>query len=264
MEESPIKVTEQEAIDTEGELWPRLFSVETQFDINDFCTDRGMKRTSEDPDDGNPAKSSQNGMAGNSDINDFCTDQGMKRTSEDPDDGNPAKSSRNGMAGNSDPLPLGYHRGTCEECVEVVYKIGHKHGKQKKTNVRNWGLLLYMKRADPEEVRNIEDKVIEYINESAQGTTSQNRTTCFVCGRLSRGHNHNVKDCIQIVDVLLQADGQLRYTKESGRVLNTCVRGFHTHSTYVDQLACAINGDGGFATVEKFRKLESRGATPCP
>ena len=137
MEDSPIKITEEEAIDMVEELWSRLFSVETQIDINDFYTDRGMKRTS-----------------------------------EDPNDGNPAKSSRNGTAGNSDPLPSGYRRGTCEECVEVVYKIGHKHGKQKKTINRNWGLLLYMKRADPEEVRNIEDKVIEYLNESARGTTS--------------------------------------------------------------------------------------------
>ena len=201
MEESPIKITEQEAIDTVEELWSRLFSVETQIDINDFCTDRGMKRTS-----------------------------------EDPDNGNPAKSSRNGMAGNSDPLPSGYHRGTCEECVEVVYKIGHKHSRQKKTSVRNWGLLLYMNRVNPEEVRNIEDKVIEYMNESAQATTSRNCTTCFVCSQLFRGHNHNVKDCIQIVDVLLQANGQLRYTKGSERVLNTCVKGFHTHSMYADQL----------------------------
>ena len=137
MEDSPVEITEQEAIDTVEELWSRLFSVETQIDIDDFYTDRGTKRTSEDPNDGNPAKSIWNGMAGN-----------------------------------SDPLPLGYCRGTCEECVEVVYKIGHKQSKQKKTVSRNWGLLLYMKRADPEEVRNIEDKVIEYLNELARGSTS--------------------------------------------------------------------------------------------
>ena len=123
--------------------------------------------------------------------------------------------------------------------VEVVYKIGHKHSKQKKTINRNWGLLLYMKRADPEEVHNIKDKVIEYLNESARGTTSRIHMTCFVCGWQARGHNHNVKDCIQIVDVSLQANGQLRYAKGSGRVLNNCVRGFHTHQTYADQLACA-------------------------
>ena len=54
MEDSPIKITEQEAIDTVEELWSRLFSVETQIDINDFYTDGGTKRTSEDPNDGNP------------------------------------------------------------------------------------------------------------------------------------------------------------------------------------------------------------------
>ena len=198
------------------------------------------------------------------DIDDFYTDRGTKKTSEDPNDGNSTKSSRNGSAGNSDPLPLEYCRGTCEECVEVVFKIGHKHSKQKKAVNHNWGLLLYMKRAEPEEVCNIEDKVIEYLNESARASTSQVRTTCFVCGRQARGHNHNVKDCIQIVDVSLQANGQLRYVKATGRALNTCVRGSHAHQTYADQLACATNGDGGFATVEKFRELEGPGATPCP
>ena len=121
-----------------------------------------------------------------------------------------------------------------------------------------------MKRADPEEVRNIKDQVIKYLNESARGSTSWTRTTCFVCGRQSRGYNHNVKDCIQIVDVSLQANGQMRYAQASGRPLNTCVRGSHAHEMYAEQLACATNGEGRFATVEKFRELEGQGATPCP
>ena len=95
--DSQVEITEQEAIDTVEELWSRLFSVETQIDTDDFYTDRGMKRTSEDPKDRNPTKSSWNGMAGN-----------------------------------SDPLPLGYSRGTCNDCIEIVLKKGHKHGKQKK------------------------------------------------------------------------------------------------------------------------------------
>ena len=56
----------------------------------------------------------------------------------------------------------------------------------------------------------------------------------------------------------------MRYVKSTGRALDTCVRGSHTHKTYVDQLACTTNGDGGFAAVVKFRELESQGATPCP
>ena len=45
--DSLVEITEQEVIDTVEELWPRLFSVETQIDTDDFYTDRGMKRTSE-------------------------------------------------------------------------------------------------------------------------------------------------------------------------------------------------------------------------
>ena len=129
---------------------------------------------------------------------------------------------------------------------------------------RNWGLLLYMKKVDPKEVCNIQDKVIEYLNKSATGSTSRTRTTCFVCGRQARGHNHNVKDCIQIVDVSLQANGQMQYAKATGRPLNTCVRGSHVHQMYVDQLACAADGDSGFAAVKGFRELEGQSATPCP
>ena len=109
--DSPVEITEQEVIDTVEELWSRLFSVETQIDTDDFYTDRGMKRTSEDPNDRNPTKSSQNGMAGN-----------------------------------SDPLPSEYSRGTCDECVEIILKRGHNHGRQKKVAPCNWGLLLYIKK----------------------------------------------------------------------------------------------------------------------
>ena len=228
MEDSPVEITEQKAIDTVEELWSRLFSMETQIDTDDFYTDRGMKRTS-----------------------------------EDPNDGIPAKSNRNGSAGNSDPLPLGYSRGTCDECVEIVFKIGQKHSKQKKTVNHNWDLLLYMKKTDPEEVRNIENKVIEYLNESATGSTNRMQIICFVCNRQARGNNHNIKDCIQIVDVSLRANGQMRYVKGMGRPLNTCMRGSHAHHTYANQLERATNGDGGFAVVEKFMELEGQGATPC-
>ena len=54
-----------------------------------------------------------------------------------------------------------------------------------------------MKRADPEEVRNIEDKIIKYMKGVAQGSISRTLRTCFVCSRQSRGYNHNVKDCFQ-------------------------------------------------------------------
>ena len=65
--DSPVEITEQEAIDTVEELWSRLFSVETKIDTDDFYTDRGMKRALEDPNEGTPIKSSQDGTAGNSD-----------------------------------------------------------------------------------------------------------------------------------------------------------------------------------------------------
>ena len=67
METSPVEITEQEAIDTVEELWSRLFSMETQIDTGNFYTDLGRKRTSDDLDNGNPTKSSQNGSVGNSD-----------------------------------------------------------------------------------------------------------------------------------------------------------------------------------------------------
>ena len=86
MDDSSVEITEQEAMDTVEELWSRLFSVETQIDVDDSYTGRGMKRTLDDPNDGTLAKSSQNGSAGN-----------------------------------SDPLPLGYSRGTCDECVKVRF-----------------------------------------------------------------------------------------------------------------------------------------------
>ena len=64
--DSPIEITEGEAINTVEELWASLFSVKTQIDTDDFYTDHGMKRTLGNPSDGTPAKSSWNGTAGNS------------------------------------------------------------------------------------------------------------------------------------------------------------------------------------------------------
>ena len=128
---SPVEITEQEAIETIEELWSELFSVRTKTDIDNFCTD-----------------------------------QNMKRASEDPNSRTPAKSSWNGSSGNLDPLPSGYKRGTCDECVEIVLKEGHSHKKSKKVVPCNWGLLLYMKRASLEEVRNIEDRIGQYLSET--------------------------------------------------------------------------------------------------
>ena len=39
MEDSPVEITEQEAIDTVEELWSRLFSMETQIDTYNFYID---------------------------------------------------------------------------------------------------------------------------------------------------------------------------------------------------------------------------------
>ena len=94
---SPVEITEQEAIETIEELWSELFSVKTKTDTDNFCTDRSMKRTSEDPNDRIPAKSSWGRSAGN-----------------------------------SDPLPSGYKRGACNECVEIVLKEGHSHRSARK------------------------------------------------------------------------------------------------------------------------------------
>ena len=46
--------------------------------------------------------------------------------------------------------------------------------------------------------------------------------------------------------------------------MNNCVRGFHTHQSYPEQLECATNGDGGFVIAEEFARLKAKGATPCP
>ena len=46
--------------------------------------------------------------------------------------------------------------------------------------------------------------------------------------------------------------------------MNNCVRGFHTHQSYTEQLECAKNGDGGFIIAEEFARLEAKDATPCP
>ena len=226
---SPVEITEQEAIETIEELWSELFSVKTNTDTDNFCTDRSMKRTLEDPNNGTPAKSSWGGSAGN-----------------------------------SDSLPLGYKRGTCDECVQIVLKEGHFHKKCKKVVPRNWGLLLYMKRASAEEVRNIEDHIGEYLSETLKGPSEQRTLNCFVCNRQARGSNHNIKDCIQIAKVSLQTNGHLRYTKATNKPLNNCVRGFHMHQSYMEQLECATNGDGRFVIAEEFARFEAKGATPCP
>ena len=123
--------------------------------------------------------------------------------------------------------------------------------------------MLYIKNADPKEVCDIEDRIGEYLVESAKTPSKQRLLTCFVCGRQARGNSHNIKDCIQIADVSLQVDGQMRYAKATSRPLNTCVKGFHSHQTYADQLECATNGDGRFAVIREFMKLEGEGATPC-
>ena len=128
--ESPVKIMEQEAIETIEELWSELFSVRTKTDIVDFCT------------------------------------------LEDPNDGTPTKSSWNGSSGNLDPLPSGYKRGTCNECVEIVLKEGHSHKKSKKVVPHNWGLLLYMKRASSEEVHDIEDHIGQYLSETLKPTAA--------------------------------------------------------------------------------------------
>ena len=226
--ESPVKITEQEAIETIEELWSELFSVRTKTDIDNFCTDRNMKRASEDPNNGTPAKSSWNGSSGN-----------------------------------SDPLPSGYKRGTCDECVEIVLKEGHSHKKSKKVVPCNWGLLLYMKRASLEEVRDIEDHISQYLSETLKPSAARRTLNCFVCGRQARGSNHNIKDCMQIAEVSLQGNGQLRYAKVAKKPLNNCVKGFHTHQSYKEQLKCANDGDGGFTTIEEFARLEEKGAAPC-
>ena len=85
--ESPVKIMEQEAIETIEELWSELFSVRTKTDIDNFCTDRNMKRALEDPNN---------------------------RTS--------AKSSRNGSSGNLDPLPSGYKRGLAMNVLRLYLK----------------------------------------------------------------------------------------------------------------------------------------------
>ena len=69
---------------------------------------------------------------------------------------------------------------------------------------------------------------------------------------------------MQIAEVSLQGDGQLRYSKAMRKPLNTCVKGFHTHQGYEEQLKCATGGDGGFTIIEEFVRLEEKGAAPCP
>ena len=89
-----------------------------------------------------------------------------------------------------------------------------------------------MKRASSEEVCNIEDHIGEYLSETLKPPGPQRTVNCFVCGRQARGSNHNIKDCIQIVEVSLQGNGRLRYAKAAKKPLNNCVKGFHTHQSY--------------------------------
>ena len=227
MMESPNNITMEEAVNTIEELWAELCVVETQNDVNNFCTDGGRKRTCRDPGD---------------------------RT--------PAKSSRNGVTGNSDKLRPGYSRGTCDECVQVVYKTNHKHSKEK--TPRNWGLLWYMKNARDEEVRNIEDQIIDYLIETAKLPRNQTQLCCFMCNRKARDNKHDIQDCFQIVEVSLKEDGNLEYTKVTGKKpLNLCVKGAYTHQTYTELVDCITKGDGGTEVVREFERLEREGANPC-
>ena len=121
-----------------------------------------------------------------------------------------------------------------------------------------------MKRANSEEVRNIEDHISEYLSETLKVPSERRMLNCFVCGRQARGNNHNIKDCIQIAEVSRQVNRHLWYAKATKKPLNNCVRGFHTHQSYEELLECAMNGDGGFAMSKEFVRLEEKGATSCP
>ena len=91
--------------------------------------------------------------------------------------------------------------------VEIILKTGHSHDKQRKVVPRNWGLLLYLKKANPEEIHDIEDHICEYLTEVTKTPNKQRLVPCFVCGGQARGNSHNIKDCIQIADVSLQTNG---------------------------------------------------------
>ena len=142
--DSPVEITEEEAKNTVKELWKKLFSLETTTDVDDFYTDRGMKRPTGEPGNGSYAKSSQNGNAGN-----------------------------------SDPLPLGYCRWTCPKCVLVVLLVGHRNCKRD-LMAPNWGLRLCMERVSSEEVHQIEDKIIEYMVMKTRPRAEQKELKCFV------------------------------------------------------------------------------------
>ena len=112
-----------------------------------------------------------------------------------------------------------------------------------------------MKRASAEEVRNIEDHICKYLTETRKGSSERRTLNCFVCDRQARGSNHNIKYCIQIAEVSLQPNGHLRYAKATNKPLNNCVRGFHTHQNYTEQLESATNGDGGFVMAKEFVRV---------
>ena len=69
-----------------------------------------------------------------------------------------------------------------------------------------------MKEASAEEVNDIENQVIEYLIEVAKTPANRRPLKCFVCGRKARGNSHNIKDCIEIVDVSMQVNESLCYT----------------------------------------------------
>ena len=68
---------------------------------------------------------------------------------------------------------------------------------------------------------------------------------------------------MQIAEVTLQGNRQLRYAKAAKKPLNNCVKGFHTHQNYEEQLKCAKDGDGSFTTIKEFVRLEEKGVAPC-
>ena len=121
-----------------------------------------------------------------------------------------------------------------------------------------------MKEVSSEEFCHIKDQIIEYLVKTAKLSGIQKKLTCFMCNRQTRDNKHNIKDCVQNVDVFIQVDGSLRYTKGTGWPLNTCVKGAHLHQTYAELVDCVMKGNGGTEVVKKFERLGGEGATPCP
>ena len=121
-----------------------------------------------------------------------------------------------------------------------------------------------MKNAREEDVQNIEDQIIDYLIETAKLPRNQTQLCCFVCNRKARDNKHDIQDCFQIVEVSLKEDGNLEYTKGTGKKPpNLCVNGAHTHQTYVELVDCITKEDGGTEVVREFKRLEREGATRC-